>query len=244
MRPPMDDRIKAAYETFLKLEITLDPVPAAEDKDVWQTEENYEDESRLEELRPFFKDPDWVFNTKYHDPHFCLDRLLMVLNGMFDKVQSTYPEAEYQSSESKVRRPRWFQDQTVNTSVLVGGRLETLKSIVDHALAYGSRSNLAFKLVVFEDDSFEMQDMTWEALTAMGMCHRIRPPSDRNTGIYGVHTNSYEWHFLHLGPHGEHSTLRLSWGTDKSRILALLEKISKQAFDLAQNAGASDSSDE
>ncbi|KAL2810775.1 hypothetical protein BJX63DRAFT_434012 [Aspergillus granulosus] len=246
MQPPMDSRTKAARDNFLKLGVTISPLPAAEDKWAWRVEKDAGDMSKLEHLEAFFEGCQFMFDSRSHDEQFISRRLPTILLGVLVMIKKACLHIEDQGLRSATRRPHWFGQQMLKVSVLFEGKREIVETTVDYTLVYGRREKLAFNLVVLRENSLEMQDKTWEALTAMGAAHRARAVLGDNVGIYGIHTNSYEWHFLHLGAGGEaslhcyvltYSALRLSWDTDKPQIIALLEKISKQAVDLAQKAG-------
>ncbi|KAL2853286.1 hypothetical protein BJY01DRAFT_244251 [Aspergillus pseudoustus] len=235
MKPPMDSRTQNAHDTFLKLGLTLSPIPAAEDKEAWQVEENAGDMSKLEHMEAFFEDCQLVFNTGPRDERLIPRRLPIILFGVLAKVKREHHQQL--GDQDLPRRPQWLNQTKLQANVIHEGKRELVETPVDYTLVYGRREKLAFNLVVLRENSLNMQDKTWEALTAMGTVQRARPLPSYNTGVYGLHTNSYEWHFLHLSAGGEYSALRLSWDTDRPQIIALLLKTSKQAVDLAQKAG-------
>ncbi|KAJ0425610.1 hypothetical protein BJY00DRAFT_308346 [Aspergillus carlsbadensis] len=235
MQPPLDPRSQTARDNFLKLGVAISPIPAAEDKEAWRVDQNAGDTTQLEHLDSFLEACQLALNTGPRDEQLIDRRLPSILSGAFAKVKRAHLRTEDNDTPTTDRRPHLYGQQRLLANVVHEGKAEHVRTTVDYTLVYGRRNRMAVNLVIIKENSLDVQDKTWEALTAMGTIQRQKKTHGDNTAIYGIHTNSYEWHFLHLGAGGEYSALKLFWDTDKSRIIALLEKICKQAIDLAVN---------
>ncbi|KAL3452022.1 hypothetical protein BJX65DRAFT_303735 [Aspergillus insuetus] len=233
MQPPLDPRSQTARDNFLKLGVPISSIPAAEDKETWRVDKDSGDPTQLEHMDCFLEDCQLAFNTGPRDETLIDRRLPSILYGIFAKMKRAHLRTEDSDTPTVDRRPHLYGQQRLLANVVHEGKAEHVRSAVDYTLVYGRCNKMAVNLVILKDNSLGMPDKTWEALTAIGTILRQKKNPGDNTGIYGIHTNSYEWHFLHLGAGGEYSALKLSWDTDKSQIIALLEKICKQAIDLA-----------
>ncbi|CEL03174.1 hypothetical protein ASPCAL04331 [Aspergillus calidoustus] len=233
MQPPLDARSQTARDNFLKLGVSVSPIPAAEDKEVWRVDQNAGDPTQLEHMESLLEDCQLALNTGLRDEKLIDRRLPSILFGAFAKMKRAHLNTEESDTSTADHPPRLYGQQRLLANVVHEGKTENVRTTVDYTLVYGRRNRMAVNLVILKENSLDMQDKTWEALTAMGTIQRQKKNPGDNTGIYGLHTNSFEWHFLHLGAGSEYSALKLSWDTDKSQIIGLLEKICKQAIDLA-----------
>jgi hypothetical protein len=75
---------------------------------------------------------------------------------------------EDNDSPTADRRPHLYGQQRLLANVVHEGKAEYVRSAVEYTLVYGRRSRMAVNLVILKENSLDMQDKTWEALTAMG----------------------------------------------------------------------------
>jgi hypothetical protein len=64
--------------------------------------------------------------------------------------------------------PRLYGQQRLLANVVHEGKTKNVRTTVDYTLVYGRRNRMAANLVILKENSLDMQDKTWEALTAMG----------------------------------------------------------------------------
>ncbi|KXG50158.1 uncharacterized protein PGRI_061250 [Penicillium griseofulvum] len=113
----------------------------------------------------------------------------------------------------------------------VKGERVLLSGVVDYSLWFGRPEDYETNLVMVEAKKPEaLKAGVFQCLAYMGMIHHTRKTSKMfDTSVYGVATDSFEWHFIHIRENSEYAIRIYHWDTGKSKILSLLYMIFETA---------------
>ncbi|KAL3485647.1 hypothetical protein BJX62DRAFT_242728 [Aspergillus germanicus] len=143
----------------------------------------------------------------------------------FNKRTSTETLAQYKSL-------RWTLERAFTFRWKIKGKLTEIKGRMDFALWYGNREDLETNMVVVEAKRLhDAGQGVPQAIIYMAILHKARKQAGRtNSPIYGIATDSWDWHFLRLDPiSGVVSTHFVNWHTDPIEVISLIHKIIDQA---------------
>ncbi|KAJ5185260.1 hypothetical protein N7491_006870 [Penicillium cf. griseofulvum] len=103
-------------------------------------------------------------------------------------------------------------------------RLVRLSGIVNYSLSYGIPNKYATNMVMMEARRPHLlKSGMLHCLAYMAMIHETRKQSRiRDTSVYGVATDSYQWVFIRIRPNGEWSEKTYSWVHSAQDIVSML----------------------
>ncbi|OJJ63451.1 hypothetical protein ASPSYDRAFT_234953 [Aspergillus sydowii CBS 593.65] len=121
---------------------------------------------------------------------------------------------------------RWALERTLNFNWKIKEKMTKIQGRVDFALWYGSREDVETNMVVVEAKRLDEADLG----VPQAIIYMARKQAGRtNWPIYGIATDSWDWHFLRLDPNGVVSKHFMDWRRDPIEVVSWIHKIMDQA---------------
>ncbi|KAL2824065.1 hypothetical protein BDW59DRAFT_162832 [Aspergillus cavernicola] len=193
---------------------------------------------RLEDLDRVLQDVNKAVRIRDEPERLIRPRLEAILEStlVHGKRASNLPSVLAQS----MKHFQWQYQTRVEMTINYKNAERQLNGIVDFNLQWGSPENLETNLVVVMADSLGGASRArYQALLSMAMIHRARKDAGmRDCRVFGLGTDSYEFHFILIDNNSEYSWHIIHWDSDQHRvdIISRLTTIMRDAATLASTS--------